>query len=186
MRRLNIAIRSLPDQRIREINEDVNTHFTEGRAGGKSDEEIAAALGSPEAMAAEYCAMYAADQKPQKQKRGPAEQFFIALAILFFTLIIPFPIWVTLVCLWLVPASGIFISISGVISALAAIIAMIAPGWFANWSIAPYPAVVLLTGIALFALGALMCIGAIYYGKFLIFITRKYALWMKNAITGGN
>ncbi len=53
MARLREGLRGLPPQTIAEIVTDYETHFTDGLAAGRSEEEVAGALGNPDRLARE-------------------------------------------------------------------------------------------------------------------------------------
>ena len=54
MRRLSLALCGLPDEERFDILKDYSEHFDVGRAEGKTEEEIAARLGTPEELAATF------------------------------------------------------------------------------------------------------------------------------------
>ncbi|WP_293904970.1 DUF1700 domain-containing protein [Phenylobacterium sp.] len=53
MARLRAGLRGLPPQSVADVVADYEAHFTDGIAAGRSEEEVAAALGSPDRLARE-------------------------------------------------------------------------------------------------------------------------------------
>ena len=53
MARLREGLRGLPPQTVADIISDYETHFTEGEAAGRTEAEVAAALGDPDRLARE-------------------------------------------------------------------------------------------------------------------------------------
>ncbi len=53
MARLREGLRGLPPQQLADIMTDYETHFTEGAAAGRTEDEVAAALGDPDRLARE-------------------------------------------------------------------------------------------------------------------------------------
>jgi DUF4097 and DUF4098 domain-containing protein YvlB len=56
--KLETALKRLPTEERNDILQDIREYFTDGRVDGKTDSEIAASLGSPEAIAEELLATY--------------------------------------------------------------------------------------------------------------------------------
>lgn len=55
---LQNALKRLPEEELNDIIQDIREYFTNGREDGKSDNEIAASLGSPQIIAEELQASY--------------------------------------------------------------------------------------------------------------------------------
>jgi uncharacterized membrane protein len=53
MARLREGLRGLPPQTVTDVMSDYETHFADGAAAGRSEEEVAAALGNPDRLARE-------------------------------------------------------------------------------------------------------------------------------------
>ncbi|MCW5761021.1 MAG: DUF1700 domain-containing protein, partial [Phenylobacterium sp.] len=53
MARLREGLRGLPSQAIADIVADYEAHFTDGEAAGRTEAEVAAALGDPDRLARE-------------------------------------------------------------------------------------------------------------------------------------
>lgn len=55
---LNAALSRLPEEERKDVIQDIREYFMDGREDGKSEEELAASLGSPQAIAAEILPSY--------------------------------------------------------------------------------------------------------------------------------
>jgi len=53
MARLREGLRGLPPQTVADVMSDYETHFADGAAAGRSEDEVAAALGNPDRLARE-------------------------------------------------------------------------------------------------------------------------------------
>jgi len=51
--RLREGLRGLPDQTVADVMSDYETHFADGAAAGRTEEEVATALGNPDRLARE-------------------------------------------------------------------------------------------------------------------------------------
>jgi len=98
MARLREGLRGLPPQTVAEIVADYETHFTEGEGAGRSEEEVAAALGDPGRLARELRAEIGL--KRWEQERNPsaaAGAIFAVLGLGAIDLLILLPILMTVV-----------------------------------------------------------------------------------------
>lgn len=89
---LHDRLRGLPPAEIEELMDDYASHFAEGRAAGRSDAEIAAALGDPVRLARELRA--AAGLRRWESARTPANFYaamigFLALIAVDFMFLLP-------------------------------------------------------------------------------------------------
>jgi uncharacterized membrane protein len=98
MARLREGLRGLPPQTVAEIIADYETHFTEGEAAGRSEADVAAALGDPGRLARELRAEIGL--KRWEQERNPsaaAAAIFAVLGLGALDLLVLLPILMTVV-----------------------------------------------------------------------------------------
>jgi uncharacterized membrane protein len=99
MARLWDGLKGLPPQTAAEIVADYQTHFKEGEAAGRTDDDISAALGDPERLALELRAE--AGLKRWESERNPAAAgaaVFAVLGLGAIDLLILLPILIGVVC----------------------------------------------------------------------------------------
>lgn len=122
--RLRAGLRGLPQGRINDILADYESHFEEGRVAGRSDTEVAAALGDPARLAKELRAE--AQVERWKQERTPtagaaavvaligliALDWFFLLPILFFVMLILFVMAIVSICLFF---GGLALMVAGLV-----------------------------------------------------------------------
>jgi uncharacterized membrane protein len=80
MARLRDGLRGLPTQTVADIVADYETHFTEGDAAGRSEADVAAALGDPGRLARELRAE--ASLKRWEEQRNPSGAAAAVFAVL--------------------------------------------------------------------------------------------------------
>jgi uncharacterized membrane protein len=159
MAQLAQALGPLKPEERQDILADFEEHFQNGLAGGKSEEEVAAELGDPATLAAQYTEGLPAAPTPV----GPgdvARGVLAALGLLLFDVIIALPVIGTLLGLWL----GLWGVVVGLLGGSAACFA--AP--FFSWiPVAPPITIVgiVAMGIAMLALSVLAAIGMVYVTK---------------------
>jgi uncharacterized membrane protein len=168
MARLWDGLKGLPPQTAAEIVADYQAHFTEGEAAGRTDADIAAALGDPDRLAVELRAE--AGLKRWEAERNPAAAAAAVFAVLglgAIDLLILLPILMGVVC----TLFGIAIACIGVMIAGAVVFAA------GPFSAPPGgPVVALLGGLGLMAgsvsgaaILTLICIGLtnalVWYGR---------------------
>ncbi len=99
MARLWDGLKGLPPQTAAEIVADYQAHFTEGEAAGRTDADIATALGDPDRLARELRAE--ADLKRWESERNPsaaAAAVFAVLGLGAIDLLILMPILIGVLC----------------------------------------------------------------------------------------
>ncbi|ACG78059.1 conserved hypothetical protein [Phenylobacterium zucineum HLK1] len=78
--RLREGLRGLPPQAVADIVADYETHFTEGEAAGRTEAEVAAALGDPDRLARELRAE--ATLARWREERSPSSAAAAIFAVL--------------------------------------------------------------------------------------------------------
>lgn len=80
MARLREGLRGLPPQAVADIVADYEAHFTEGEAAGRSEADVAAALGNPDRLARELRAE--AQLTRWREERSPSSAAGAVFAVL--------------------------------------------------------------------------------------------------------
>ena len=157
-------LKGLTEAERKDILADYQEHFAMGREEGKSEEEIAAALGEPKGLAKQYRAQTMVRRVEEKHSVANVLNVIIAaLALGMFNLIFVLPLFFAVlgVLIGLLGASA-GIALGGLGAVIGSVIALITP-----WGI---PGIVsgvgLFTGIGLAALGILMGVGCFYVIKY--------------------
>jgi uncharacterized membrane protein len=78
--RLREGLRGLPPQAVADILSDYETHFADGEAAGRTEAEVAAALGSPERLARELRAESSLNR--WREERSPSSAAAAVFAVL--------------------------------------------------------------------------------------------------------
>jgi uncharacterized membrane protein len=158
MQQLERALSPLKPEERRDILSDFEEHFASGKACGKAEEEVAAELGDPNTLAAQYTEGLQPSPEPVKAS-GIAQGILAGLGLLFFDLFISIPVISTLFAVW--------VSLWSVVVALfaASLACFVAP--FLAVAVSGFlPGLgVFLIGIALLALTVLAGIGMCYVSK---------------------
>jgi uncharacterized membrane protein len=91
--RLRDGLRGLPPQAVADIVADYETHFADGEAAGRTDEEVAAALGDPGRLARELRAEIGLKRwEEDRSPSGAASAVFAVLGLGAIDLLILLPI----------------------------------------------------------------------------------------------
>jgi len=80
MARLRDGLRGLPPQTVADIMADYETHFADGMAAGRSEAEVAAALGNPDRLAREIRAESSLNR--WRDERSPSSAASAVFAVL--------------------------------------------------------------------------------------------------------
>lgn len=155
-----------------DIMEEYEQHFAFKLADGYSEEEIAAKLGDPTGIAAQYDASVAAAKNGKKAITvlglGVADFFFASLCVLLFA-------WALIMAAFAAVcgaiAVGLIINVRGSVFALIPAL--------------PYPCA-LIFGLAFAALTVLSVVGAVYFLGFLRQLMRSYGRFHKNALASAS
>lgn len=176
--RLRLGLAGLPPQAVSEAVADHEAHFAEGLAAGRTEEEVAAALGDPTRLARELRAEIGLKKwEEQRNPTSAAGAVFAVLGLGAIDLLILLPILMAV-------GSAIF----GLIVAVAAVFigggAIFAAGPFLNPP--GGPATALLGGVGLMALaasaGAIITIVVIGLVNALVWYGRLHYRLLKPAI----
>jgi uncharacterized membrane protein len=93
MARLKEGLRGLPPQAVAEITADYEAHFSEGEAAGRSEADVAAALGDPARLARELRAEASLRRwEEQRSPSGAAGAVFAVLGLGAIDLLILLPL----------------------------------------------------------------------------------------------
>jgi uncharacterized membrane protein len=182
MARLREGLRGLPPQTVAEIVADYETHFTEGETAGRSEADVAAALGDPSRLARELRAEIGL--KRWEQERNPsaaAGAIFAVLGLGAIDLLILLPILMTVV-------GVIFGFAIGAIAVFCAGGVLFAAGPFTGMPGGPAGA--LLAGLGLMAgatsVGALVTLATIGIVNALVWYGRLHYRLLKPALEPQN
>ncbi|WP_164216964.1 DUF1700 domain-containing protein [Virgibacillus sp. YIM 98842] len=153
LQKLKAALQKLPEAEQDEILMDFEEHFSMGKEEGKTEEEISAALGSPEQIAKEMKAAYYLDQVDNTSSVGNVfRAVWATVGLGFFNLVFVLAPFIALAGIVL---SG-WIAAFAFITALPLVIiqAMISPELFLWFE--------LFVSIALLGIGLLLLNGMLY------------------------
>lgn len=157
-------LKGLTESEKKDILSDYEEHFAIGRQAGKSEEEIAAALGDPKGLAKQYRAETMVRRVQEKHTVANVINVIIAaLALGMFNLIFVLPLFFTVLGILIgLLAASVGVALGGLAAAVGSLVALIIP-----WEV---PAIVsgmgLFSGIGLTALGLLMGVGCFYIIKY--------------------
>ena len=153
-----------------DILEEYEQHFAFKLADGYSEEEIAAKLGSPKDLAAQF--------DPAPRQKMAAGRFFTVFGLCWLDLF--YGIFVVLLLSWGVVMASLVLSFG-----LTGICMIGHLDYFQLVSLPPMPySSALLLGLALAALTLASVIGCIYYFAFVRQLFRAYARFHQNALAG--
>jgi len=166
--RLRDGLRGLPQQAVADIVADYETHFADGAAAGRSDDEVAAALGDPARLARELRAEIGLKRwEEERSASGAAAAVVAVLGLGALDLFILLPVLMTV--------GGVLFGLSvAAIAGLFAGGAVFAAGPFTDFPGGPAAAILGGLGVmsgatALGAVIALVCIGIVnalvWYGR---------------------
>lgn len=173
---LHDGIKVLSADERKDILNDYEEHFAEGKEEGKAEEEIADALGSPEKIAKEILAMYHVAQAKTKTTTGNMMRaVWAGIGLGFFNLIIVLGPFIALVG---VLAAGWITAISLALSPLLVPVnIVIYPGSF-EWAD-------LFFTITASGIGIFIGIGMYYLTKGLAWVFVRYLKFNTSLVKGG-
>ena len=155
-----------------DIIEEYAQHFTYKLADGYSEEEIAAKLGDPKVIAAQY------DTVPAETGRGKKTVTVIGLGAADFF----FGVLCVLLCAW-ETVMAVFTAVCGGVSV--GLLANIRVSAFGLIPVMPYLCAVIL-GIAFGALTVLSAVGTIYFFGFICQLMRAFGRFHKNTLASAS
>jgi uncharacterized membrane protein len=184
--KLKGSLGRLDEAEKREIVAEYEEHFQAGTAEGRSEEDIARALGNPASLGASY----RIENLTERGRSGwgvadTVRAVFASLSLGFFNVVIVLGPFVGLVAvvasLW---ATAAAIGLSGVACVLAAIIGPFLPGGLLAGVTAMSALFAGLSGVALVALGFLAVVGMVYVTKWFAILVARYVQFNARIITG--
>lgn len=167
----SIALRKNHVRDAEEILSEYEQHFELKEKDGYSQEEIAARLGEPGALALQF-------EGGESGNGGNLSVIFVKLSLGFLALFAG--IFFVLLCLWEL-VIAVFSLTCGVLAAA------LVSGWNAGPIIPPMPLQsAVLLGAALLALAVLAGCGCVYFFSFLRQLLRAYMRFRSNALAGAS
>lgn len=167
MQELQKELSGLPETELKALLEDYEAHFSFGMQSGKSEEDIALELGSPQHIAREaFSEMnFQRPMSTQTSVAGTTRTIFSMLGLLFLNIFIVVPVGVSIWVAWLALCVS---AIAGILSPLLALLRFISDS---------FSGIVLFTSLTYCGLGLLLAIGAYYLGIALARVTIHYVRW---------
>lgn len=173
MRELERLIQGVPDKK--EILYDYEEHFQFGLDEGKTEEEIAASLGSPKSIAKELLAEYHINQAKENKSASNISRAVIAsLSLGFFNLVFVLGPFFAIIGVLI----GLYVTTAALILTPFGILFGNLIGQNENWLLAVF----MMMGTGGF--GVLMAVGMIYLTKGMYFLTVKYLQFNLRIIRG--
>ncbi|MFD2043313.1 DUF1700 domain-containing protein [Ornithinibacillus salinisoli] len=176
MDRLNVALGKLPSDERNDILQDFEEHFVFGLEEGKTEEQIAESLGSPNQIAKELVASYHLDQVEGSITAGNIlRAVWAVIGLGFFNLVIVLGPFIALVA---IVFAGWACGISFIASPLFVLINIsVAPGTFILFD--------LFFSLLLAGLGVFIAIGMFYVTKALMNAFVRYLKFNAKLVKGG-
>jgi len=176
--RLREGLRGLPPQTINEIVADYETHFTDGEAAGRSEADVAAALGDPGRLARELRAEVGLKRwEEERSPSGAAAAVFAVLGLGAIDIFVLLPV--------LMAVGGVLFGLAmAAIGGLFAGGALFAAGPFSDFPGGPAAAILgglgVMSGAA--ALGALVVLVGVGLVNALVWYGRLHYRLLKPAL----
>jgi uncharacterized membrane protein len=173
---LEQGLDSIAENERKDILYDYEEHFSIGLAEGKSEEEIASALGDARSIARQFNADYHVKQAEDSASVGNIVKAVVAtLGLGFFNLVFVLGPFLGLAGIMIgLFAAAIAITIAGVAGTMAIIAAPLFPSLVVDSGIFMNPAGIFFSSIGLIAMGLLFLIGNFYLAKLLYIGTIRY------------
>ncbi|NBJ67934.1 MULTISPECIES: DUF1700 domain-containing protein [Clostridia] len=158
MKKLTVGIKKLPKEEQQEVIQDFEEHFAIGLAEGKTEAEIAAALGTPNQVAKELVATYHLEKADHTSNTGNIfRAVWAVIGLGFFNLVIVLGPFIALVS---IIASGWIVGGSFILSPLLMLVNVILyPDTFIFFD--------LFASIGLVGVGIFIIIGMYYVTRYL-------------------
>lgn len=177
---LSINLNHMPKEEREDILSDYEEHFRIGHEDGRTEEEIAEALGNPHTIAKQLkgCHIIRDDKNtPSKRTFGTV---FTAIVLIFFNLVFTVGIFAGMIGIIIgLFAVAIGVAVSGVALFFGTIFQPILSQFITIYA---HPVVSIFSGIGLTALGILFFIGDCYLSKWFYNIIKKYVKMNLNII----
>ncbi|MCR5529666.1 MAG: DUF1700 domain-containing protein [Saccharofermentans sp.] len=180
LKKLETSLGSMSYREVKDILAEIDSHFEAGTAKGKSEEELANELGSPEYLARAYIEgtelPKALRKKPEVKEAKTVTDDHVAekLFVIFFNLLVAVPLWLALLAALF---SALILELSVIAGLVALVFALPSFGSFLAAGIA----------FALAMLFAIIVIGVLlYFGiKYFAVGTKLYIRWNKKIWKSG-
>lgn len=177
---LIINLNHMPKEERDDILSDYEEHFRIGHEDGRTEEEIAEALGNPYTIAKQLKGYHIIREDKNTTSKRTFRTVFTAIALIFFNLVFTVGIFAGLIGILIgLFAVAIGVGVSGVAIFFGTIFQPILPQFI---TINAHPVVSIFSGIGLTALGILFFIGNCYLSKWFYNIIKKYAKMNLNII----
>ncbi|MDY0407082.1 DUF1700 domain-containing protein [Virgibacillus sp. 179-BFC.A HS] len=176
LRDLDDALKPLSAEEREDIRRDYDEHFVLGKEEGKTEAEIAEALGSPRKIGKEILAVYQVEKAQSKASTGNIlRAVWAGIGLGFLNLILVLGPFIALVA---VLASGWIAAGSFVLSPLLVLVnAILYPGTFEWFD--------LFVSVATAGFGLLLGIFMYFLSKGLVWMFVRYLKWNVNLVRGG-
>jgi uncharacterized membrane protein len=161
-----------------EILADIEEHFQNGKASGKTEEQVAQELGSVNDLAAQYVFQAEENEKVGLSPNAIGRSVLAAIGLFLLDILIMIPIIASLfavvISLWTIPISLLAASIGLIILPLLSFVTYVIPFW-----------ICLIIAISLTALAVAISIGLVYVTKYFFMMVASYARAHYKIIKGG-
>ncbi|WP_449354329.1 HAAS signaling domain-containing protein [Virgibacillus natechei] len=176
IKRLDAALKKLPEAERLDILQDFQEHFAIGKEEGKSEEQIADSLGSPNQIAKELLATYYLEKVDNVSTTGNIlRAVWAVIGLGFFNLVIVLGPFIALVSVLL---TGWVLAVSFIATPLMVIVNLaVYPDSFQYFD--------LFFSIALAGLGLLIAIGMVYATRFVSNGFVRYLNYNVKLVKGG-
>ncbi len=173
LQHLSRLLSRLPKEEREDILADYEEHFAAGLEAGKTEEQVAKDLGSPETIARNFSADYAIKEAEENRSAGNMLRAVIAIISLgFFNLVFVLgPFIGLLAILFAFTVTGFAIAAAGVAVVVSAVLSPVLP-WAVNAGF--HPLVAALVGTGLVSLGLIILIGDFFLARLFYSATIKY------------
>ncbi|MBP2145501.1 putative membrane protein [Methanofollis sp. W23] len=170
LERLSARLHGLPDDEVQEIIADYEEYFAAGAEAGRTETEIAAALGDPDEIGKHLCA--ASHIKTAEQTGSFAALCRAALATLglglFNFCIALVPIVIVASIIFAIFVTGVSLALGGVVALVVTAVPSVVPPEMTVVMPFETPLMRMATAAGLIAVGVLVTVGSIYPARYFV------------------